>query len=192
LYPVGDWRYVSNPFVRAGFKSFIGSPVTLELDPIGLASDSERSGRIAIGTLNICFTKSHLRSLTPAQEMVIRHVSSMLETQLRATWEGHHRTLEARRRRTVSDFIEKALFEGFKPTGGPASPRVDHDAGEGSTFDRTAQLAVDMSRAVLPGLEMMQVVDLVGVTATVWLEDPHSWAQRLMSRSRRTPLCRTR
>jgi hypothetical protein len=103
-----DWRYVGNPFAMAGFKSFVGSSVSLELDPSKL--DSNVSGRVGVGTLNICFVADVAR-LTPEQLGLIDRITRYLEIQLRATWEGHRRTHQAKAMRAVTGFIDEALVE---------------------------------------------------------------------------------
>jgi hypothetical protein len=101
----GDWRYRANPFRLAGFKSYIGSAVTLDLHPERPQSKEE----IAIGTLNVCFTRSETSTLTAEQSAVVRHITGMLQTQLKATWEGHRRSREARANLAISGFIDDAL-----------------------------------------------------------------------------------
>jgi hypothetical protein len=110
-----DWRYRLNPFGLAGFKSFIGVPVALELDL--LPHDHSQSdkfgpkrGRIAIGTINICFTRDKVLEISDAQRKVASRLASILETQLRATWEGDRRRRDARARTELSNFIEEAAI----------------------------------------------------------------------------------
>lgn len=101
-----DWRYINNPFTCAGFKSFIGSSVTLQLNPL-----NDGGPRIGIGTLNVCFVTDPLDDLSAAQRKVLLHVTRMLETQLRATWEGDQRTREGRARLVLCELIEDALVD---------------------------------------------------------------------------------
>lgn len=136
-----DWRFQLNPFAMAGFKSFVGYPVTLEVDPL-LAEQRDHRGstldqgiqyernpepcRMGVGTLNICFVKQHQTELTDSQKLVIDRVGSMLETQLRASWEGDQRRRDIRARLALSDYIEEALVENAGQNSIPLdSPSTD-------------------------------------------------------------------
>lgn len=167
-----DWRYFSNPFVQAGFKSFIGSAVSLQLDPL---NQGAKGPRIGVGTLNICFIEEPLRTLSPSQRKVVAHITSMLETQLRATWEGDQRTKEGRARMALSDFIEDSL--------------EDNKQGEGpmKRIERLGQSAVDRIASVLPDLNDVVVLDTSAVHIAVsgaesLAEDTGGARQRLMFR----------
>jgi hypothetical protein len=124
-----DWRYRFNPFALAGFKSFVGVPVTLERDP--LADETQSSElvedgrtRIGIGTLNICFTRKHVTELDDTQQMVVNRLASMLETQIRATWEGDRRRRDARARAELSSFIEEAMIGDVVTRGGSGDEKA--------------------------------------------------------------------
>lgn len=122
-----DWRMRLNPFRLAGFKSFIGSSVSLELDPQSkeprnpseqdASAHTETSGavpkprRVSIGTLNICFVENHHPVLTEAERVIISRVTKMLEVQLRGSWEGDQRRRDGRARVALSEFIEESLVE---------------------------------------------------------------------------------
>jgi hypothetical protein len=147
-----DWRYHSNPFVQAGFKSFIGSTVSLRLDPL---RDGSEGKRIGVGTLNICFINEPLIDISASQRNVIKHVTSMLETQLRATWEGDQRTKEGRARMAISDFIEEALVD------------LSLEQAPNKRIQAAAKSAVVRIANVLPELENVMVLDMSGVHLTV-------------------------
>ena len=107
-----DWRFLHHPLRRLGIKSFLGRTVKLELDldPIpGSSSSEERKVSLGIGTLNVYFVHGKVDHLTEEQSTVMRHVTSMLQTQLRATWEGHRRSREAKANTAISGFIDDAL-----------------------------------------------------------------------------------
>jgi hypothetical protein len=99
-----DWRYAGNPYVDSdkGVKSYLGSVISLNVDP----SSSTEQRAVGIGVINSMHLDDYLPPLNEEQERVMKHVSRMLETQLRASWEGQGRTREARARRAVSDFVE--------------------------------------------------------------------------------------
>lgn len=107
-----DWRFLHHPLRRLGIKSFFGRTVKLELDldPVpGRPQDEERKINLGIGTLNVYLVEEKIERPTEAQENVLRHVTGMLETQLRATWEGHRRSREANANTAISGFIDDAL-----------------------------------------------------------------------------------
>lgn len=107
-----DWRFLHHPLRRLGIKSFFGRTVKLELDldPVpGRPQDEERKINLGIGTLNVYFVEEKIERSTGAQENVLRHVTGMLETQLRATWEAHRRSREANANTAISGFIDDAL-----------------------------------------------------------------------------------
>jgi len=132
-----DWRYQRNPFGLAGFKSYIGVPIALELDP--LREDVQhwhqigpRRGRIAIGTLNICFTRERMQTLSTKQKRVVGRVASMLETQLRATWEGDRRRRDARARTEISNYIEETMIGQAARTPGGRRSKLDREVDDDS------------------------------------------------------------
>jgi hypothetical protein len=135
-----DWRYLNNPFVFAGFKSFIGSSVSLPINPL----QGERE--IGVGTLNVCFIDESIDVLTEVQRNVIRHVTTMLETQLRATWEGDQRTRDGRARLALSELIDTALVDVQQEEG--------HDV---------AARALDSLCQVMPELDSIVLVSTGGI-----------------------------
>jgi hypothetical protein len=106
-----DWRFLHHPLRRLGIKSFFGRTVKLELDldPVPGRPEEERKINLGIGTLNVYFVEEKIERPTEAQENVLRHVTGMLETQLRATWEAHRRSREANANTAISGFIDDAL-----------------------------------------------------------------------------------
>lgn len=110
-----DWRFLHHPLRRLGIKSFLGRTVKLELDldPVpGRPTQDEQQredNHLGIGTLNVYFVEEKIEKPTEAQENVMRHVTGMLETQLRATWEAHRRSREANANTAISGFIDDAL-----------------------------------------------------------------------------------
>lgn len=147
-----DWRYKRNPFGLAGFKSFVGVPVALELDPLPrLEPDSGHvypgNGRIAIGTLNICFTQDKLPQLSSSQQLVVNRLASMLETQLRATWEGDRRRRDARAREELSNYIEEAMIGNVTRESGS-----DVDTSSSEPVSSTASQGQRIIKDLLPSL----------------------------------------
>nr|XP_031857890.1 uncharacterized protein CI109_006686 [Kwoniella shandongensis]KAA5524962.1 hypothetical protein CI109_006686 [Kwoniella shandongensis] len=106
-----DWRYRCNPYAidkaSGGIKSYLGSVVSLKVDPASTSTDDRV---VSVGVINSMHF-DYLPPLNEQQQMVLGHVKGMLETQLRATWEGHERTREARAQRAVSSFIESTLVD---------------------------------------------------------------------------------
>lgn len=105
-----DWRFLHHPLRRLGIKSFLGRTVKLELDmdPIS-GSEEERKVSLGIGTLNVYFVENKVDELSETQSTVMQRVTDMLQTQLRATWEGHRRSREAKANTAISGFIDDAL-----------------------------------------------------------------------------------
>lgn len=171
-----DWRYKLNPFGLAGFKSFMGVPVALELDPLPHdASQSESvgptRGKIAIGTLNICFTREMILEISPTQRLVAVRLASMLETQLRATWEGDRRRRDARARTELSNFIEEAMIgdvAGIAVGQNVKRRHSDHNfdqenPGEPYTSDLVQSLARKVSTIIVEA-DTVDVFDLRAVS----------------------------
>ena len=157
-----DWRYSANPTVLKGLTSYLGVPVTLEVDPSDPNSRSATPARINIGTLNVYSTQPEPLLLSPTQTTVISHIVHVLESQLRATWEGNNRTIESKRRRIISEYMDKVLSEGFRPEkmdNNRPTARGD-DSSKGDTVKEAAQLMIDMIRGVLPDLDTMLCVEL--------------------------------
>ncbi|WWC61489.1 uncharacterized protein I303_104073 [Kwoniella dejecticola CBS 10117] len=133
-----DWRFRSNPYGMAGVKSYIGSPVSLELDPLNNTPRSDGNPeQVSIGALNILYLHTPLLEMAAQQEMVVRNVTKMLETQLRATWEGHTRTREAKTRRAITELIDEAFV------GDQAA--MSDSAFEADRFKKGVILAGDMT-----------------------------------------------
>ncbi|KAL7419438.1 hypothetical protein Q5752_006276 [Cryptotrichosporon argae] len=111
-----DWRYAGNPYCEAsaGIKSYYGSTVYLPIDPSEPAGDPRApldgpSKHVGVGVINIMHLEAPIVAVTAEQRRVLRHTTRMLETNLRATWEGHMRTKQAKAQRAVYDFIEYRL-----------------------------------------------------------------------------------
>ena len=102
-----------------GVKSYLGSAISLSVDP----SSPDEKVVVGVGVINSMHFSDFLPPLTDGQKRVMGHITAMLETQLRATWEGQGRTKEARARRAVADFLEDTLVseESYLP---PKSPRT--------------------------------------------------------------------
>lgn len=182
-----DWRYGGNPYADElkGVKSYLGCVVSLHVDP---ASSSEERV-VGVGVINSMHLDEYLPPLKADQKKVMGHISRMLETQLRATWEGHSRTREARARRAVSDLIENTLVRPLaaERAHGPMkeSPSVSmqddpmveeaRERLEGALaqdsrtndLDVFAQLAASLIRGALDEVEAVGVVDLRALQAIV-------------------------
>ncbi|WRT66810.1 uncharacterized protein IL334_003773 [Kwoniella shivajii] len=158
-----DWRFRSNPYTLAGLKSYIGSAVSLLLDPLNTTPNMNgRPERVGIGSLNILFMSTILQTMSPEQVMVVKNITKILETQIRATWEGHIRTREARVRHAMTDLIE----EGFV---GVQASMEQHEMSDGvpaiargtsmSSTSELAQSGLDKTMALSPELDIMCLVD---------------------------------
>jgi len=164
-----DWRYTLNPYGVAGFKSFVGVPVALELDP--LRDDvpvaeyvGPRRGRIAIGTLNICFTKQQVSELSPAQQLVVDKMASMLEAQLRSTWEGDRRRREGRARTEISKYITETKFvESSRTPGNSNQQKYDEFRREVNTCDLIKSLVQKVS-TIISEADTVDVMDIRAVS----------------------------
>jgi hypothetical protein len=110
-----DWRYKGNPYsdVAQGVKTYIGTSVSLSGDPA-----SPTSGQVVvIGVINSMHIDSVLPPLSPEQSQVMTNVATFLTAILRGTWEGMHRTRDARSRRVVSDFLDHIMLpKSSKPS----------------------------------------------------------------------------
>ena len=126
-----DWRYIRNPFRLAGFRTYTASVVALPLDPSLLPGDTGSEEWIGIGTLKLCFVEDAPEVLTEQQQEVVLQVTQNLQTQLKATWEGHRRTKVARTNREVGRYIRDALdaSNGTSPIPVP-SKTVSQDGNE--------------------------------------------------------------
>ena len=161
-----DWRYVNNPFVRKGIHAYIGSPVSLDIDP----ADSSRSRRqVSIGTLNVCWINQMKQSVSPTEYQVVAYITKLLQTQIRATWEGHRRTREARLRRTVLDFLD-LTFEADRDIGSLRKSTTDDlpvNSSNSTSFATLATSAVRMVQATLPELHYVALVDIRSIMTKV-------------------------
>ena len=164
-----DWRYKRNPFGVAGFKSYVGVPVALELDPLQddvpmLDYMGPRRGRIAIGTINICFTKQKVFELSPAQHLVVDKMASMLEAQLRSTWEGDHRRRDGRARTELSKYIGETKFVEASRTPGTINHQIyDEFRRELMTCDLIKSLAEKVS-TIISEADTVDVFDIRAVS----------------------------
>jgi len=161
-----DWRYVNNPFVRKGIHAYIGSPVSLDIDPADSSGDRQQ---VSIGTLNVCWINQTKESVSPAEYQVVAYITKMLQTQIRATWEGHRRTREARLRRTVLDFVD-LTFDAERDIGPSRRPSADAPPTKSTnltSFATLAMRAVTMIQATLPELQYVAMVDIRSIIAKV-------------------------
>jgi len=161
-----DWRYVNNPFVRKGIHAYIGSPVSLDIDP---ADSSSNRRQVSIGTLNVCWINQTKESVSPTEYQVVGYITRMLQTQIRATWEGHRRTREARMRRTVLDFLD-LTFEEERDVGplrktAPDAPQIN--ASNPASFAALATSAVKMIQATLSELQYVALIDIRSIMTKV-------------------------
>ena len=168
-----DWRHSGNPY-SGGLKSYIGSVISLSADPASATEDRV----VAVGVINMMFMEDYQAPLRPDQQKVLDHITRMLETQLRATWEGHKRTREARARRAISDYIETALVQpagaGFDQSAFPESSSVSSpsdvlssshftDSEDDKIMDTLAMhasFALKKLRSVLDEVDTAAVVDV--------------------------------
>ena len=160
-----DWRYRLNPYVLMGMESYIGSPVLLSRDPTKSEQD-----HIPIGTLNVCFMNQTVQSISSREYQVLAYVTKMLQTMLRATWEGNAVTREARVRRAIGDFLEstlKAVTDDSDTVSQKAAALRPLRMRHHQDFIRLAQEAVDVVRSILPEVESLVLIDLRDVVATV-------------------------
>ncbi|WVR06714.1 hypothetical protein IAU60_003746 [Kwoniella sp. DSM 27419] len=155
-----DWRYRSNPYTAGGIQSYVGSPVWLATDPMNASPSLDEPAIIGIGALNVLFITEPLEALDATQSMVINHVTKMLETQLRATWEGHVRTREAKVRRAITDLIEEAFVQGVDKHG--ATTRTVKEA-DGFFADLAAS-ALNRLMTLSPKLDTLSLVDMQAVS----------------------------
>ena len=167
-----DWRFEGNPYTQAGIQSYIGAPITLPIDVLStslstITKDDGREERVGIGALNILFVKEPLERMSETQAMVVRNVARMMETHLRATWDGARRTMEARYRRAMADMIEEG-FVGKVSLSSPEDPvastlgngldgRNDHPM---TSLETLAQMAVERIMALVPQLDSVILVDI--------------------------------
>jgi hypothetical protein len=138
-----DWRYIRNPFKLAGFKTYVASVVALPSDPCLLPDEPGSDECIGIGTLNLCFVDDAPEVLTESQKIVVLQVTRNLQTQLKATWEGHRRTKVARTNREVGRYIRDALDTSNGTSPVPAVERRGSRAPDGTTDEPYMDLAPD-------------------------------------------------
>lgn len=111
-----DWRYQGNPYAdeMKGVRTYIGGTVSLSVDPA-----SKPKQTVAVGVINSMHLDGVLPPLSDEQSRVMTSVAMFLTEILQATWEGLHRTREARSRRVVSDFLDHIMLP--KPTASTSS-----------------------------------------------------------------------
>lgn len=183
-----DWRYCGNPYADElkGVKSYLGSVVSLNVDPASPTEDRV----VPVGVINLMHLDDFMRPLSTEQAQVMDHITRMLETSLRSTWEGHRRTREARARRAISNFLEVALIHastsepdpnadnlGSPSTSARSDPissgpvTVKHeDGGDGTNpMETCAQYAAKQIKAVLGEVERVLVIDVQSVVPVVSL-----------------------
>jgi len=170
-----DWRYTRNPFGVAGFKSFIGVPVALELDPLqgdvrASQHDGPRRGRIAIGTLNICFTSENIRELSPAQKLVVDRMTSMLEAQLRSTWEGARRSRSGRAATEFTNFIREVQSDGAERSGDRTGYEEDGESRRDRDMLDLIKSLTKKVGSIISEADTVDVLDIRAVSLTVGLQ----------------------
>jgi hypothetical protein len=74
-----------------------------------LPNNASPDVRIGIGAIIILFVNHRKDRMSDTERLVVNNVTSMLETQLRATWESQVRVQEAQTRKLISDMIEDAF-----------------------------------------------------------------------------------
>lgn len=112
-----DFRFRSNPITQAGGKSYVGTSIYLPLDMLSQGSESsggEEAETVGIGSLNVLFVDKPQETLTDDEEMVIRQLAKLLESQLRSTWEASDRSRQAKRRTLVARMIETTFVDEQK------------------------------------------------------------------------------
>ncbi|OCF72237.1 hypothetical protein I204_07502 [Kwoniella mangroviensis CBS 8886] len=104
--------------------------------------------------------------MTSQQEMVVRNISKMLETQLRATWEGHIRTKEAKVRRAITDIIEEgfvgnqsASLQSVKDVVGPQSGVIS-GGGSLTMFEDLAHSALNRLLGLMSEVDALCMIDI--------------------------------
>jgi len=167
-----DWRHQGNPYA-GGLKSYFGTVVSLSVDPTSAAE----ARVVPVGVINLMYVNEARPPLRPDQQKVLDHISRMLETHLRATWEGHKRTREERARRVISNFIEKALVQpagaGFDHAAVPAPPPVTSnvlssksnpaDVDEDNIVDSLAMHATSAMRQIRTVLDEVDTAAVIDV-----------------------------
>lgn len=154
-----DFRFRSNPYSTAGISSYIGSPVSLLLDPLFGQQASDL--RVGIGSLNVLFIDGVIKALEDKDRMIVENITRMLEAQLRGTWEGVIRTREGMMRYAVSDLIEASFVkekkrqenESDSKSLAKTQKRADDD------FVHLAQLALSKVTAICSALSGVTLVD---------------------------------
>lgn len=119
--------------------------------------------RVHIGSLNLCSLDDRLETFTMQQESVLRHITAMLPTQLRATWEGQGRTREVKARRALSEFIEDTL--SHNALDGPRGRRLLNEPEEVEAIRNAAT-------KILGVIDDMVVTAIVDVRAVSLLKGP--------------------
>lgn len=172
-----DWRYSRNPFASDSSPSakeyintqvtlagYVGIPVTLLLDPAAAGETSV----VPIGVINLLITDPEVtaRMREPSHTMVLREITRLLQTQLRATWDCNRRSKDSQMRRSISDFIEQTLAR-------PCAQLITNDmkgrTEEADSLKDFAELACSQMRAVLAEAEIAMIVDLRTTSTNVSL-----------------------
>ncbi|KAJ9107581.1 hypothetical protein QFC21_001040 [Naganishia friedmannii] len=163
-----DWRYSQNPFAsdaspsakeyintQVSLAGYVGIPVTLLLEP----ALPEESSVVTIGVINLLITNPEVaaRMREPGHTMVLREITRMLQTQLRATWDCNRRSKDSQMRRSISAFIEHTLA---RPCAQLIANRMKDLSVESDSLKEFAELACAQIREVLPEAEMAMIVDL--------------------------------
>lgn len=161
-----DWRYAGNPYADPlnGIKSYIGSVVSLNVDPASPTEDRV----VPVGVFNLFYLDGICHKITPDQEKVIENVSRMLETQLRATWEGQGKTREARARRGVSDLLENILVTpGQKMSRNPSPSSLRSNGGDQRGVEGDALEALNRLKTVMEEMSSGMIIDLSSLQVMV-------------------------
>jgi hypothetical protein len=160
-----DWRFRANPYRYAGVMSCIGMPVSLMLDSKTiLPSNASPDVRIGIGAIIVLFIDHHKRTLTETEVMVVKNVTAMLETQLRATWESQVRIQEAETRALISGMIEEAFVIEQKQRQEAEDSSIKLSERRYSTQEdgltEITRKALDQLVVLLPHISGLAAVDL--------------------------------
>jgi hypothetical protein len=187
--------------VTRGYTTYTGSLVKLAVDP----TSRDTTDDMVIGSINIMKRKTDGPSgFDQDQQDVLLQLTRMLQTQLRATWEGATRTRAARARRAISDFIDRTL-RPFDLDGHGQEPELGKDARRasiGSTgYDSAgfkgrdvlighAQSLAEDIQTVMTDARTVMLVDLRAFHATVSSFSRSRFGHERYNRYPTTTLCR--
>jgi hypothetical protein len=173
-----DWRFAGNPYAKAGIKSYIGSVVHLHPNPGHIPTQDSQSlhedassENVGIGVLNISFVHDYLEQLTPAQTKVVKEITSILQEQLRSTWQGNTYLRDSKARQVLADYLETSLvrrplekdlsiLEQSRSQSGEGSISSSSENQRAYNFKIEAETAVEQLRSVLDEVDFIGIIDL--------------------------------